>query len=203
MRFCFYPKHEYACPHVSHCPHLGGAALGNLVLAADENEEFQRMLFGQADYHRKRATRLFNENEALKAEVEQLKLELKVERQSKFATSADSEPDDSQPTETDDDRPKKRGAPVGHPGWFRPTPTHYDQLIEVDAPGRCPRCGGDVHLQLTAGRAALGELTPAPGRVFRPSVRVDQPGLESLLRPEGWVVRLLHRRWIFQAGAGP
>jgi hypothetical protein len=67
----------------------------------------------------------------------------------------------------------------------------------------CPRCGGDVHLQLACGRAALGELTPPPGRVFRPSVRVDQPGLESLLRPEGWIVRLLHRRWIFQAGAGP
>ena len=146
MRFCFYPKHEYGCPHVSHCPHLGGAALGSLVLAADEHEEFQRMLFGQADHHRERATRLFSENEALKTEIEQLKLELKVERQSKFATSADSEPDDSQATETDDDRPKKRGAPVGHPGWFRPVPTHYDQLIEVDGPGRCPHCGGCVHL---------------------------------------------------------
>lgn len=67
---------------------------------------------------------------------------------------------------------------------------------------RCPRCGGDVHLQLTAGRAALGELTSPPGRVFRPSVRVEQPGLESVVRPEGWVVRLLHRRWFFEPAAG-
>ena len=28
----FYPKHEYGCPNVGHCSHLGGAALGSLVL---------------------------------------------------------------------------------------------------------------------------------------------------------------------------
>jgi len=36
MRFCFYPNHEYSCPQVSHCPHLGGASVGTLVLAAGE-----------------------------------------------------------------------------------------------------------------------------------------------------------------------
>jgi hypothetical protein len=30
MHFCFYPKDDYGCPHVMHCPHLGGAALGTL-----------------------------------------------------------------------------------------------------------------------------------------------------------------------------
>jgi hypothetical protein len=40
--------------------------------------------------------------------------------------------------------PRKRGAPVGHPGWFRPTPTEYDALVEVAAPTDCPRCGGPV-----------------------------------------------------------
>ena len=38
MSFCFYPNHEYACPNVSHCPHLGGAGLGTLVVAADKQE---------------------------------------------------------------------------------------------------------------------------------------------------------------------
>jgi transposase len=35
----------------------------------------------------------------------------------------------------------KRGAPVGHPGWFRPKPTQIDRSVHVAAPQRCPRCG--------------------------------------------------------------
>jgi len=41
------------------------------------------------------------------------------------------------------DRPpgkKKRGAPVGHPGWFRPKPTEIDRSIHVAAPQKCPHC---------------------------------------------------------------
>ena len=34
MGFSFYPNHEHKCPQVRHCPHLGGAALGTLVLLA-------------------------------------------------------------------------------------------------------------------------------------------------------------------------
>ena len=34
MHFVFYPDHQFVCPHVRHCPHLGGAALGTLVNAA-------------------------------------------------------------------------------------------------------------------------------------------------------------------------
>ena len=33
---------------------------------------------------------------------------------------------------------KKRGAPVGHPGWFRDKPTHIDRTIEVSAPTGLP-----------------------------------------------------------------
>lgn len=38
--------------------------------------------------------------------------------------------------------PKKRGAPKGHPGWFRKTPTHVDETIEVTL-DRCPDCGSE------------------------------------------------------------
>ncbi|MGV0977073.1 MAG: hypothetical protein ACOYBO_14190, partial [Azonexus sp.] len=91
MQFCFYPKHEYACPQVGHCPHLGGAALGTLVDAASEHDQDLQMLWGQLDFERKRNTQLFDENQQLQAQIQQLKLELKVERQSKFATSASLE----------------------------------------------------------------------------------------------------------------
>ena len=53
MGFCFYLKHEHNCLDVSHCPHLGGAALGD----------------------------------RLRKELDQVKLELKLERQNEFATN--------------------------------------------------------------------------------------------------------------------
>jgi transposase len=35
---------------------------------------------------------------------------------------------------------RKRGAPKGHPGWFRRKPDHVDRTIEVSAPTECPHC---------------------------------------------------------------
>jgi transposase len=35
---------------------------------------------------------------------------------------------------------KKRGAPVGHPGWVRPKPDHIDRTVDVPAPMICPHC---------------------------------------------------------------
>lgn len=37
--------------------------------------------------------------------------------------------------------PKKRGAPKGHPGWFRKKPTRIDLTIPVPRPSCCPACG--------------------------------------------------------------
>jgi hypothetical protein len=35
---------------------------------------------------------------------------------------------------------RKRGAPVGHPGWSRPIPTRIDRLVHVPHPLVCPHC---------------------------------------------------------------
>lgn len=152
MKFCFYPKHEYACPQVGHCPHLGGASLGTLVLAASDHDDHFRMVYGQLDFERERNTKLSAENERLQKELEQLRLELKLERQNKFACGrpdkTDAQDNDAAQT-TATPAPKsarKRGAPVGHPGWFRATPTVYDQLVVVPAPKFCAHCQGDVRV---------------------------------------------------------
>ena len=39
MSVRFYPKHEFACPNLSHCPHLGGMALGTLVVIANRCDQ--------------------------------------------------------------------------------------------------------------------------------------------------------------------
>jgi len=130
-----------------HCPHLGGAALGAVVQVANTSDDTIHLLYRQLDAAQQSVSDLRAENEELKREVERLKLELKLERQNKFATNrqrqsnaAQAKPSES-PSETE---PRKRGAPIGHPGWFRPTPTEYDTLVEVAAPAHCPHCGGPV-----------------------------------------------------------
>jgi len=62
MQFCFYPKHEHGCPHVSHCPHLGGAALGTLVSIANTSGVTIDGLHKAIDAERKRNTKLVEEN---------------------------------------------------------------------------------------------------------------------------------------------
>lgn len=144
MSFSFYPKHEHGCPQIRHCPHLGGAPLGLVVLAANQNEETRHHLLRQLDAERDRASRLVAENESLKQQLAQAKLELKLERQTKFAThqqkQADASPANARPCGEATSRKRKRGAPLGHPGWHRTTPTQYDRLVEVAAPARCPHC---------------------------------------------------------------
>ncbi len=83
--------------------------------------------------------------------MDQVKLELKLERQNKFATNQ-QKMDSGKAGETTasatppaaSETKKKRGAPVGHPGWFRKTPTAYDWAVDVTAPVRCPHCCGHV-----------------------------------------------------------
>lgn len=150
MPICFYPQHEHGCPHVSHCPHLGGAALGTLVNLANLNQQDRQALLRTVDAQREQISRLLAETQRLEGELKQAKLELKLERQGKFATHQ-QEQSETYAAETVPPpvtkQGRKRGAPVGHPGWFRPTPAEYDWMVEVPAPGHCPLCGGAVTVQ--------------------------------------------------------
>ena len=69
MQFCFYPRHEYACPHVGHCPHLGGAALGSVVDAASDQGDYLDMLHGQLDAARRSVSQLLAEIETLRGTI--------------------------------------------------------------------------------------------------------------------------------------
>jgi transposase len=146
MDFLFYPGHEYRCPHVGHCPHVGGASLGTLVLAANEQNQYVAMLQGQLDEERRRNTALFAENESLREQLTQAQRELKAERQQRFCKDRPAGDKPGSPAAPAAGR-KKRGAPLGHPGWFRPRPTAWDRTIDVPAPRRCPHCRGDVRVQ--------------------------------------------------------
>jgi transposase len=196
MHFCFYPRHEYACPHVGHCPHLGGAALGSVVHAANEQGDYLDMLHGQVDAERRSVSKLLAEIESLRKELEQVKLELRWERQNKFRTAGEDQEEEATIKKAAGESspaaagPRKRGAPVGHPGWYRATPTEFDQTIDVAAPQRCPHCDSSVR------------CFPAA----QPCEHVQEDVVERVYR----VVLYRHpaarcrscRRWVQQAGPG-
>ncbi len=193
MSFCFYPKHEFACPQLMHCPHLGGAVLGAVVHIANSSDDTIHLLHRQLDAARQSVSDLTVENEALKREIERLKLELKLERQNKFATNRQRQSDIAQvktPESSADAQPRKRGAPMGHPGWFRPTPTEYDSLVEVAAPADCPHCGGPV-----------GVYTSQDPTDHLQEDLVDGRRDVTLFRHPGARCRSC-RRWVQKAGEG-
>jgi hypothetical protein len=87
-------------------------------------------------------------------------------------------------------RKKKRGAPVGHPGWVRPKPDRIDRTVHVAAPSRCPHCQSD-------------DLAPI-------EERTEHVQEDILLQPRTLVTRYLHgqalcrrcHRPVIQAGEG-
>lgn len=143
MQFGFYPGHESGCGHPRECPHLGGASVGYLVHIVNTSEDSRLYVHRQLDAERERNSRLVAEVLRLENALEQARLELRRERQNKFATNKQkSESDDSgncKPA-AQENAAGKRGAPIGHVGWYRKTPTQYDVHVDVPAPVRCPHC---------------------------------------------------------------
>lgn len=195
MLVVFYPNHQYGCSHVNHCPHLGGAGLGSLVFAAREDQQWTDALQRQVDDLREESTAKARIIVEQQERIEQLERELKAERQKQFKAM---QPEEEVPAEANEPQAeaKKRGAPVGHPGWFRPTPTKIDCTIDVPAPARCPRCGtavvarpdlnpyGHVQEDLIDGRPTVTCYRHEEGRCTNPKCRlwVHQPGEGEIVR---------------------
>lgn len=87
----------------------------------------------------------------LSAENDVLKYELRELRTKYFGSSRRKKLSEDSGEEQTEPEKKKRGAPVGHPGWFRSKPKHIDEIIEVGAK-ECPLCGG-------------ANLTDCPGKI--------------------------------------
>lgn len=190
MHFVFYPHHEFGCPHVGHCPHLGGASLGGLVLAADEQTEWTASLLRQVDSLQAENTAKFHKIEELIARNEQLERELKAERQKQFKCKKEEPCPEVPPEVTLSQEKSKRGAPVGHPGWYRQRPTTFEALIPVAAPHRCPHCDGSVKAR--------------PDRPLHDHLQedwIDGKRVVVCYRHEAGRCRQC-RRWVQQAGPG-
>ena len=120
MQFVFYPGHENGCGHPRECPHLGGASVGHLVHIVNTSEDSRLYVHRQLDAERERNSKLVAEVLRLEQALEQARLELRLERQNKFATNKQkAESDDGESVAHAQETSKgKRGAPVGHAGWY-------------------------------------------------------------------------------------
>jgi len=140
-----YPPYGFSCPYTDTCPHLDGLSttwvLGEYRRADEVYQDHLRIIDHFSDALRASEARVRiveRENAELRARYQALH-----RKQFKPNRKKNDKPESEQGTEAQEDpgSRKRRGAPVGHPGWFRPIPAHIDRVVPVPAPTVCPHCG--------------------------------------------------------------
>lgn len=119
----------HECPFRHHCPHLDD--LSTTWVMECYREAFQ--LRQQLDAMEQRYQQRIAELEKTLRERDQKIAQLRLQHQKQFKANK-PEP---QPIPV---KVKRRGAPLGHPGWHRRQPDHIDQVVSVPAPADCPHC---------------------------------------------------------------
>jgi transposase len=134
-----YPPPRFQCPYQGGCPHLDSLSTtwvyGEYRRGEKRYQEHLRIVDNLQEELRRRNERiriLERENAEIKAKVKMLH-----QRQFKANTKKSTT---ERKAESPGEGNKKRGAPVGHPGWTRPKPTQIDRTIHVPAPTECPHC---------------------------------------------------------------
>jgi len=137
-----WPPHDFVCLYEHTCPYLDGLStqwvLGQYRRADDVYHEHLRIIddFREAVEERDGRIRVLERGLAeLRAKYQTLhRKQFKPNRKQNEAESGQGASGSSS-TAT---KPKKRGAPVGHPGWSRPVPTRIDRIVPVPSPRACP-----------------------------------------------------------------
>jgi transposase len=190
-----YPPHDFNCLYRHSCPYLDGLSttwvLEEYQRAGDVYQEHLRIIDafdGDLKARDDRIRILERDNAQLKARLQALhRRQFKPNRKKDGGTGG---VDVEGPLSSSEGKKKKRGAPVGHPGWVRPKPDHIDRTVQVPAPTICPHCQSE-------------ELTP-----MEESAEHFQEDI--LIRPRTLVTRYLHgqalcmrcHRPVVQAGEG-
>jgi len=190
-----YPPHDFECLYRHTCPYLDGLSttwvLGEYRRADDVYQEHLRIIDtfdGDLKARDERIRILERENAELKAKLQALHRRQFRPNRKKDADSGGK--DIESVSSSSEGKKKKRGAPVGHPGWVRPKPDRIDRTVDVPAPTICPHCQSDL-------------LTP----MEETTEHVQE---DIVIRPQTLVTRYLHgqafcgrcHRPVVQAGEG-
>jgi transposase/FtsZ-binding cell division protein ZapB len=182
-----YPPYGFTCPYTHHCPHLDGLSttwvFGEYRRADEVYDEHLQII----DTISSRLDAALKEIQALEKENAELKAKNAALHRKQFKANRKTASERAQ-GRTDTGK-KKRGAPVGHPGWHRKRPA-VDRTVHVPAPTLCPHCGS-------------GNLTPT--KIISEHVQED-----IVIQPRTVVTRYVHeeaycgscRRAVAQAGEG-
>jgi transposase len=140
-----WPPYDYVCLYEHTCPYLDGLStswvLSEYRRADDVYHKHLRIIdafSAQLKASEDRVRVLERENAELRAKYQALhRKQFKPNRKTEEIAEENSE-------KTGITGKKKRGAPVGHPGWTRPIPTRIDRIVSVPAPTVCPHCGSNA-----------------------------------------------------------
>jgi hypothetical protein len=140
-----WPPHDFVCLYEHTCPYLDGLStswvLSEYRRADDVYHEHLRIIdsFRESVQERDERIRVLErENAELRAKYQALHRKQFKPNRKRAETDSGHSSQSSIST-----KPKKRGAPVGHPGWMRPIPTRIDRVVPVPVPTVCPHCGSD------------------------------------------------------------
>lgn len=140
-----WPPYDYVCLYEHTCPYLDGLSTKWVL------EEYRR---ADEVYH-EHLRAIDDLSDALKTSENQVRVlnRALAEMQAKYQAlhqkqfkpnkkQADVENgQEASGSSSTSAKPKKRGAPVGHPAWTRPVPTRIDRIVPVPSPSACPHCG--------------------------------------------------------------
>ena len=134
---------DFECNYRHCCPHLQGLStkwvFDEYQRSADEHLEHWKVRDVQQEELEKALEyigKLEKENEVLNARLKALhQRQFKSNKKRKQQNSQNSTNDRSVP-----EKKKKRGAPKGHPGWYRRQADHIDKTVMVPAPKLCAHC---------------------------------------------------------------
>jgi len=140
-----YPPQDFECLYRHSCPYLDGLSTTWVMEEYRQGGEvYQEHLQiidgfdGEIKVRDERIRRLERENAELKAKLQALHRRQFKPNKKKDAETGGKDVEGASLANVA--IKKKRGAPVGHPGWVRSKPERIDRTVEVPAPRICPHC---------------------------------------------------------------
>ena len=130
------PPYNFDCKHKNECPHLMGLSTHWVFFQYSRAREQYREFLEIRDRFQNSLDDAYKRIRKLEKENNELKAKLKTIHSKQFKSNKKPTPEKQ--------KRKNRGAPKGHPGWFRKKPDQIDNTVIVPAPEVCPHCGKKV-----------------------------------------------------------
>lgn len=134
---------DFQCPYKHCCPHLQGLSTQWVFEEYQRSHDQHLEHWKVRDIQQEELDKALEHIAKLEKENEELKAKLKALHQRQFKSNKKRSQKNSENSANDRSAPenrKKRGAPKGHPGWYRRKPDHIDKTVIVAAPEVCPHC---------------------------------------------------------------